>query len=293
MAAPHTAELRTVDLPQGRVRYREAGPRDSTAPVVVLVHGLLVNASLWSGVADRLADAGIRSIAPDLPLGAHPIPLADDADLRPRGVARLLLDLLAALELDDITLVGNDTGGALCQFVIDTDATRIGRLVLTNCDAFDQFPPPPFGVLVRLGKHPALLRAAFRPARGKTIRHSVLGFGPLVRDRRALDPQLTRGWVEPVLTDKGVGGDLARFAEGVDPAELLDVSTRLGGFGKPVTLVWGAADPFFKLTLARRLRDAFGTAELIELDSARTFVAIDEPQRLTDAIVQAGVPAPR
>ena len=287
-AEPRPAELKTVDLPQGRVRYREAGPRDAAAPVVVFVHGLLVNGSLWSDVADVLAEAGIRSIAPDLPLGAHPIALAADADLSPRGVARLVLDLLAALDLTGVTLVGNDTGGALCQFVVDTDAARIGSLVLTNCDAFDQFPPKPFGVLVRLCKHPALLRAALRPARAGAIRHSALGFGPLIRNPRALDPQRSRGWVEPVLTDRGVGRDLARFAKSVDPAELLDVSTRLGRFGKPVTLAWGTADRFFTLDLGRRLRDAFGAATMIEVEGAKTFVAIDEPQHLADAITRIG-----
>lgn len=279
--------LTTIELPQGRVAYRDAGPSDASAPVVVFVHGLLVNSSLWSVTADRLAAAGIRSIAPDLPLGAHSIPLSPDADISPRGIARLLLDLLAALDLTDVTLVGNDTGGALCQFVIDTDASRVGRLVLTNCDAFDEFPVKPFGVLVRLCKHPALLRAGLLPARGKGVRHSSLGFGLLVHDRNNLDPQLTRGWVDPVLTDKAIRRDVARFAQAVDRAELLDVSTRLGDFGKPVSLVWGAADRLFTLDLAGRLAAAFGTAELIEVADAKTFVSIDQPQRLADAIGEA------
>lgn len=288
MSAPHAAAHAEIDLPQGRIRYRDVGPRDSDAPVVVFVHGFLVNGSLWTGVADRLAAAGVRSIAPDLPLGSHRVPLAENADLSPKGVARLLLDLLAALELTDVTLVGNDTGGGLCQFVVDTDAQRIGRLVLTNCDCFDQFPPPPFGMAVRAGKHPALIRTGLRTARASAIRHSALAYGPLVRDRRALDPQLTSGWVEPLLQDKAIARDLAKFCAAVDPAQLFDISTRLGDFGKPVTLVWGAADRFFTLQLGCRLRDAFGTATLIEIADGKTFVPIDEPQRLSDAIVGAG-----
>src|SRR6185312_7479082 len=115
----------TIELSQGQVEYRVAGPADSSAPPVVFAHGLLVDGQLWTGVADRLAERGIRSYPPNLPLGSHKIPLRPDPDLTPRGVARLILDFLAALELTDVTLVGNDTGGALCQFVIDTDATRI------------------------------------------------------------------------------------------------------------------------------------------------------------------------
>ncbi|WP_375488689.1 alpha/beta fold hydrolase [uncultured Jatrophihabitans sp.] len=288
MSAPHAAEHAEIELPQGRIRYRDVGPRNPEAPVVVLVHGFLVSGSLWTGVADRLAAAGVRSIAPDLPLGSHQLPLTEDADVSPRGIARLVLDLVAALELTDVTLVGNDTGGGLCQFVIDTDAQRIGRLVLTNCDCFDQFPPPPFGIAMRAGKHPALFRAGVRTARATVIRHSALAYGPLVRDRRALDPELTRSWVDPLVQDKAIAHDLAKFCAALDPAELLDISTRLADFGKPVTLVWGAADPFFKLALGCRLRDAFGNATLIEIADGKTFVPIDEPQRLSDAIVGAG-----
>ncbi|HEV7203934.1 MAG TPA: alpha/beta hydrolase [Jatrophihabitans sp.] len=278
----------TVDLPQGRVHYREFGPTDG--PAVVLVHGLLVTGELWTQVAEALAGAGIRSVVPDLPLGAHPIALNDDADLSPRGVARLILDLLAALDLTHVTLVGNDTGGALCQFLIDADASRIGRLVLTNCDAFDQFPPPPFGLLVKLGRRAGRVRFMANSIRPKALRHSMLGYGGLVRDK--LDPELTRRWITPALTDAGVRRDAARFMGAVDPQDLLDVSTRLGEFTKPVTLLWGNADRFFKLDFAHRLRDAFPDATLVEIEGAKTFVALDEPQRVA-AGIRAACDVPR
>jgi pimeloyl-ACP methyl ester carboxylesterase len=272
----------TVDLPQGRVNYRVAGPEDSSQPPVVFLHGLLVNSELWTGTADALAARGVRSYAPDLPLGAHPIALEPDADLTPRGVARLVLDFLAALELTDVTLVGNDTGGALCQFVIDTDDSRIGRLVLTNCDAFDKFPPPPFGLLVKAGRRPGRIRALMAPMRLTALRHSALAFGPLVG--KPLDAALTRRWITPALTDAGVRRDAARFMRGIRPADLLDVSTRLGGFAPPVLLVWGTADRFFKLDFGCRLAAAFPDARLVEVDGGRTFVPLDEPLRLADEI---------
>src|SRR5436190_16342012 len=109
-----------IDLPQGRIQYRLAGPDISAAPPVVFVHGLLVNAELWTPAADALAARGVRSYALDLPLGAHPIALSADADLSPRGVARLITAFLEKQGLTDVTLVGNDTGTALCQFVVDT-----------------------------------------------------------------------------------------------------------------------------------------------------------------------------
>lgn len=273
----------TVDISHGRVHYRVAGPADSAQPPVVFLHGLLVNAELWTGVAEALAARGIRSYALDLPLGSHPIALQPTADLTPRGVARLVIDVLEALDLTDVTLVGNDSGGALCQFLIDTDHTRIGRLVLTNCDAFDQFPPAPFGLLVKAGRRPGRVRALMSTIRPTVLRHSVLGYGALVAT--PLDPELTRRWITPALTDAGVRRDAARFMRGIRPADLLDVSSRLDRFTKPVLLVWGSADRFFKLSFAQRLRDLFPDARLVEVGGGRTFLPLDDPQRVAAEIL--------
>jgi pimeloyl-ACP methyl ester carboxylesterase len=271
----------TIDLPQGPVHYRVAGPADSTQPPVVFIHGLLVNSELWSGAAWALAERGVRSYALDLPLGSQPVPLHVDADVSPRGIARLILDVLAALELTDVTLVGNDTGGALCQFVIDTDPARIGRLVLTNCDAFEKFPPPPFGALFALGRRPGRLRLAAKATKPKAMRHSFLGYGGLVA--KPLDPALSLRWITPA-TQKPIARSTARFLRAVDKRELVAIGGRLGSFDKPVLLLWGAADRFFRITLAHRLRDAFPDARLVQVDGARTFVPLDEPDRVADEI---------
>lgn len=265
----------TVDLPQGRVSYRLAGPANSTLPPVVFVHGILVNGELWTGVGAALADRGIRSYAPDLPLGGHTIAMKPHADLSPRGVARLLLSFLEALGLTDVTLVGNDTGGALCQFVIDTDSARIGRLVLTNGDAFDRFPPPPGGAFMKLGSSPSRLRLMRFPLRWTAVRHSSLGYGPFVS--RPLDAGLTRRWVSPLLTDAGIRRDTARFMRGIRPADLLETSTRLGSFTRPVLLLWGTGDRFFPMPFARRLAAAFPDSRLVEVEGGRTFLPLDEP----------------
>lgn len=274
-----------IDLAQGQVNYRVAGPADSSKASVVFLHGLLVNGELWTGVAAALAAKGVRSYALDLPLGAHPIALRAGTDLSPRGVARLVIDFLEALGLKDVTLVGNGTGGALAQFVVDTDPSRIGRLVLTNCDAFDQFPPPPFGLLVKAGRRPGRLRVMMSMLRPAWARHSVLGYGPLVR--RRLDPALTLRWITPAISDAGVRRDTARFLGAIRPAELLDVSSRLNWFTQPVLLLWGAADRFFKIAFARRLRDVFPNARLIEMKGERTFLPLDEPERVAQEIYTA------
>jgi pimeloyl-ACP methyl ester carboxylesterase len=276
------AAMPIVDLPQGPVHYRVAGPVDSAQPPVVLLHGLLVNGELWTGVAEALADRGVRSYAPDLPLGAQPLALNPDTDLSPRGVARLVIGFLQALDLSDVTLVGNDTGGALCQFVIDTDDSRIGRMVLTNCDAFEHFPPAPFGILVKTLRGPGRIRLMMSTVRPTWIRHSALGYGPLVA--KPLDPQLTRRWITPALSNAHVRRDTARFMRGIRAADLLDVSTRLPRFTKPVLLLWGAADRFFKLDFAHRLADVFPDARVVEVDAGRTFLPLDEPERVAAEI---------
>ncbi|ONH29516.1 alpha/beta fold hydrolase [Pseudofrankia asymbiotica] len=271
-----------IDLPQGQVRYRAAGPETSDLPPVVFVHGVLVDGQLWTAAADLLAQQGVRSYAPTLPLGAHPMPMHPDADLTPRGVARLVLDLIEALDLRDVTLVGNDTGGAIVQFVLDTDPARIGRVVLTNCDAFDAFPPPPFTMLVRALRHPALVAALVPGLRSARIRHGRLGFGPL--SGRPFDPELTGAWVRP-LADGKIRRDVAKLARGIDPKELLDVSTRLGQIATPVRLLWGDGDRFFTVDFGRRLADAFADATFETVEGGRTFVPLDHPDRLAAAVL--------
>lgn len=278
-----------ITLPQGTVRYREQGPADG--PPVLFVHGFLVDGSLWDGVADLLAGRGYRTIQPDLPLGAHTIALDPSADLSPRGVARLLIAFAAALELEDATLVGNDSGGAISQFVIDTDASRIGRLVLTNCDAFEAFPPKPFDLLLKAARRPALFRVAMELTRLRFLRHSPLAYGPLVQ--QPLDPQQSLRWAKAYLGDAGVRRDAAAFCQGVDPHELTSVATRLHRFPGPVLLAWAPRDRFFTISLAERLLPCFADARLVTIDDARTFVPLDAPVRLANEIATftARVPA--
>jgi pimeloyl-ACP methyl ester carboxylesterase len=274
--------LPTIDLPHGTVHYRSAGPSNAVTPPVVFVHGFLVSATLWTKTADALATAGVRSYAPDLPLGSHTVALGSAADQSPRGIARQVIAFIEALELENVTLVGNNTGGAICQFLLDCDASRIGRVVLTNCDAFTHFPPAPFGLLVKACRSPRAIRALVAPMRATAIRHSPVGYGLLVSE--PLDANQTRAWVEPCLSDPSIRQDVARFAKQVDPQDLNVASNRLNGFDGPALLVWGAADRFFKLDFARRLRDTFTDARLVEIENGRTFVPHDTPERLATEI---------
>jgi pimeloyl-ACP methyl ester carboxylesterase len=271
-----------VQLPQGAIDYRAAGPADSPFPPVVFVHGLLVDREIWTGVADVLAERGIRSYAPTWPLGSHRVPMNAGADLSPRGQAAIINGFLAALDLTGVTLVGSDTGGALCQFTIDADDSRIGRLVLTNCDAFNVFPPSAFAGLVKIGSHAALIKPLAAALMSTAFRHSRRGFGGLFVGEP--DPAVTRGWVEPAFRDKAIRRDAAKLMSAMRPADLLDVSTRFGSFTKPVRLVWGDADPYFTMAFAKRLAAAFPDATLTPVPGGRTFVSMDFPKQVADVI---------
>jgi pimeloyl-ACP methyl ester carboxylesterase len=205
-----------------------------------------------------------------------------DAELSPRGLARIVLSFLEALDLADVTLVGNDTGGAVCQLLLDEDASRIGRLVLTNCDAYDQFPPAPFAAMFRVTRHPAIARPLTEGMRVAFLRNGLLGFGGLVQ--RRLSPEESWRWVAPYLTDKGVRRDLTRFARGWQPTDLVDAGTWLQRFDRPVLLCWAPADRFFRIGLGRRLAADFPDARLVEIPDAKTFVALDQPARLAEEI---------
>ncbi|MGP4022063.1 alpha/beta fold hydrolase [Actinomadura sp. 3N407] len=266
--------MNAIELPHGPLNYRAVGPEDTSAPPVVFLHAFLVDGSVWSAVADLLAERGIRSYAPDWPLGAHRTPMHRDADQTPRGVAHQVLAFLEALDLHDVTLVGSDTGGALAQYALDADPSRIGRVVFLNCDAFDTFPPFPFNLIFSLLRGTVRMRMNLLPMRAKAFRHSPLGLGLLANH---LDAEQTRSWIEPSLTDPEIREDAVRFLKAMDRKELLEVSRRMQDVDIPVRVVWGMADRAFKPALGRRLAETFPTGEFIEVPGARTFVQLDAP----------------
>src|SRR6201996_6520016 len=220
-------------LPQATIEYREYGPQDSAHPPVFFVHGVLVDGELWREVAEKLGRLGYRCIVPTLPLGSHTIPVDDAGVLSLQGVAGIVNDAIEALDLSEVTLVGSDTGGGICQLAVDARSDRIGRLVLTNCDAFDQCPPFPFNTVFGVLRGPISIKTLFALMRIPVLRNSPLGFGLLISRP---DARLTADWIEPCPKDTPICRDLAALLRQVAPAALTDVATRLTRFAKPVTL---------------------------------------------------------
>ncbi|MYR06968.1 alpha/beta fold hydrolase [Gordonia sp. SID5947] len=276
-----TTTTTTIDLPSGTIEYVAHGPEDSAHPPVVFVHGVAVDHRLWSPVAEILAESGYRCYTPTLPLGSHHIPWGPEVDRSPRGAATLVREFVAELGLSQATLVANDTGGAITQFALDADPEFVRALVFTNCDAFDLFPPQPFRLLFALLRQRMLLKPLIESMRWRALRHSPLGVGLLVTDP---DPDLTRSVFEPLRTDARIRDDLIAFLGQVDPAELAAVTPRMSRVDLPVTMVWGSDDRCFTPEHGRRFAAVFPNAQFIAVPGARTFVSLDAPRAVADAV---------
>jgi pimeloyl-ACP methyl ester carboxylesterase len=278
---------RQVALGAGTIAYREAGE----GPAVVFVHGFGVDGRLWDEVALQLAPHA-RCILPDWPLGSHRKPMSEDADLTAPGIARLISEFLVALDLEDITVVGNDSGGAVCQILVTEHPARIGRLVLTNCDCFENFPPAAFKAMVTLMRVPGFATVLANTLRLRSVRRSPRVYGALTE--RELDDELLREWTRPQIEDRRVRRDGKRFGASADNRLTLRAAERFPELQIPVLIVWGAADRFFPVAHARRLAELIPDARLVELPGARTFVSLDRPgevAREIDAFVGAAAPA--
>jgi pimeloyl-ACP methyl ester carboxylesterase len=269
------SERKEIDLPAGRVRYRESG----AGKAIVFVHGYLVDGRLWDGVVDRLGDR-FRCLAPDWPMGAQQIAMKPGADLSPPGVAATIASFLDALDLDDVTIVGNDSGGAMSQVLVSRRPERIGRLVLTNCDTHENFPPGIFKAMPPLARLPggmAMLAAPFRiPAAAR------FAFKPFARTR--IPDDLIASWMAPAMHDAGVMRDLKKVTIGMNKRYTLEAAAKLRDSELPILLTWAPGDKYFPISYAERLAGEAKNARLVQIPDAKTFVALDQPQRLAEEI---------
>lgn len=268
-------EVKEVRIPQGTIRYREAG----SGPAIVFVHGYLVDGRLWDGVVDALSNR-FRCIAPNWPMGAQQVAMEPDADLTPPGVATIIESFLETLDLEDVTLVGNDSGGAMCQVLVARRPARVGRLVLTNCDTHENFPPGIFKALPPLAKLPGGVTMLALPFRLPAI--TRIAFRPFAKTRPPAG--LVESWARPGATDKAVRRDLGKVTRGMDKRHTLAAAERLRGSEFPLLLLWAPGDRFFPIGYAERLAAEVGGAKLVEIPDAATFVPFDQPDRVAAEI---------
>ena len=269
-----------IELSAGPVLYEDTG---GDGPVIVLVHGLLMTASLWDEVVVELGP-GFRCVRPTLPLGAHRRPMRPDADLSLRGQVRLLVEFLERLELEEVTLVFNDWCGAQLLVAEGWDA-RVGRLVLASCETYDNYPPGLPGRVVALAALlPGGLAAALAPLRLKALRRLPMTFG--LMSNRPIPDGVADRWLEPALTRPAIRRDLRKYAGDTSEGrrQLVSANSRLPGFGKPVLVVWAAEDKVMPIKAGRKLAASFPHSRFVEIPDSRTLIPIDQPQALAGAI---------
>jgi pimeloyl-ACP methyl ester carboxylesterase len=260
---------------QGKLRYHETG----SGPPVVFVHGALVNANLWRKVVARLAP-DCRCLALDMPFGSHLEALPAGTDLSPPAAADMVADALEELGLEDVTLVGNDTGGAISQLVVTRRPERIGRLVLTSCDAFDNFPPKVMQPAMPLLRLPGVVTAILAPGRLRPVRNRMFG----IFVKRPIEQEVVDSYALPALRDAGVRRDARKLLTGLDKRYTLAAAERFGDFRKPVLIAWSREDKFFPPEYGERLAQAFPEARLEWIDDSLLFSPEDRPDRVAELI---------
>lgn len=275
--APELGPSQVLDLGAGRrIRAHVTGE----GPTIVFVHGVLVNANLWRKVVPRLD--GFKRVTLDLPLGSHLEPMSKHSDLSIPAVVDLIADALEALELDDAIVVGNDSGGALTQMLAARRPERVGAIVLTSCDAFDNFPPRFFRIVLAPARIPGAIPLAFGLLRLRALRRLPVAYGWLTN--KPIEPDAEDSYVLPVLTNKGVRRDLRRVLADADSSYTIDAALKLASWDRPALIAWSRNDRFFPFEHGERLAKIIPGARFEPVEGARTFSSEDQPERLAGLI---------
>ncbi|MGW0548525.1 alpha/beta fold hydrolase [Streptomyces altiplanensis] len=270
-----------IELTSGVIDYIDTGtgPGD-TRETVVLVHGVAFDESLWQPVVEDLC-ADFRVVVPVLPLGSHRRPVRPGTDLSAHGVAALLAEFLDRLDLRAVTLVQNDAGTA--QLLVGTHDKRVGRLVLTSCEALDNYPPGTQGRILQAAIHVPgglfLLLQSFRSPFLAGMRSSLGGMA-----KYPIPYKLVRRWYGPLLTGPGVRRDFAAFLRSTRKGTYLRAAERLRTFDRPALVAWGAEDRMMPPETGRRLAELLPHGRYVEIPDSRTLIPLDNPGGLCAAL---------
>ncbi|MEQ8146725.1 alpha/beta fold hydrolase [Streptomyces sp. OP7] len=264
-----------IELSAGTVEYKDTG---GEGPVVVLLHGLLHDASVWRNVVAELR-ADHRILAPTLPYGAHRRPMTRPPT--PDLVNELIAEFLDRLDLTDVTLVESDCGRA--QTVAARHPERLARLVLISCEAFDNYPPGLPGRMIRLAcRVPGGVPFLVRTLGSKPLRRLPVGLGALTK--RPVPDEIVDRWLRPLRTDPAIRRDFRHYNTHVRRTELLEAAQGLRYFDRPALIVWATEDLMMPREHGRLLAELLPQGRLVELRNTRTLVAEDRPQRLASLL---------
>jgi len=266
-----------LELTAGTIEYEDSG---GDGPVLVLLAGGAMDGSVWDPVVEELRGE-FRCVVPTLPLGAHRKPMRRDADLTLAGYGVMVGELLERLDLREATLVQNDHAAALVH--AGENPTRVARLVISSCEAFENYPPGIAGQNLRLlALLPGGLFAAMQALRLRALRRLPITFGWM--SKRPLPDELLDRWLEPLQSQRGVRRDLSRYAGSARRRQMVAVCERLRSFERPALIVWTPEDKIARPEHGKRFAALLPDARLVEVADSYTLIMRDQPQVFARAI---------
>jgi pimeloyl-ACP methyl ester carboxylesterase len=236
---------------------------------------------IWNSVVDALATQ-YRCIVPELPLGGHPVALRADADVSPLGVAKLVGDFLESIDVDAVTLIGNDSGGAIAQLVAAHHPQRLGRLILTPCDCYENFLPPAFRYLQLAARVPLAPGLLIQSMRIPGMRRTPIAFGWLAK--RRIDAKLLNAWLSPSMQNGDIRRDLTKLLRGISSKDTVAAVQLLKSTKLPVLIAWAPEDRFFTLKYGERLAADIPGAKFVTIEDSYALVPLDQPERTAQLI---------
>lgn len=266
-----------VELTAGTIEYEDTG---GEGPVLVLLGGLAMDGSVWDPLVAELRGEH-RCVVPTLPLGAHRKAMNADADLTLAGFGRIVAELLERLDLTGVTLVQNDHAAALV--LAGERPPRVARLVISSCEAFENFPPGLPGKNMRLtAMAPGGIFLSMQALRVRALRRLPIAFGWM--SKRPLPDALLDRWLRPLQTQRAVRRDLRKYAASARRRQMLEVCQRLRAFERPALVVWTPEDRVQRPEHGRRLAELLPDARLVEIRDSYTLIMRDQPQAFARAI---------
>jgi pimeloyl-ACP methyl ester carboxylesterase len=248
---------------------------------ILTVHGLLFDGRLWHDVAEILAQDAMVIVV-DLPFGAHRTPVPDRSQLTPPRVADALVDILDALEIPHAVLLGNDTGGALCQIAASLHPRRFPALALTSCDSFRNFPPTIFKPVARFSNAPGVAKALLTVFSWAPMLSRPSGINLLAA--RPIDRELVLDWMRPSSTNPAIRADLVAWMRSLRSRYTMEAAERLRTYPGVAVLAWSRQDRVFPRSHAERLARVLPTSRIVWIDDALTLSPLDQPRAVADAV---------
>jgi pimeloyl-ACP methyl ester carboxylesterase len=256
----------SVETPSGRISYASAG----SGPVALFVHGVVLNKHLWRHQLTELSDLR-RCIAADL-LAHGDTEIAPDQDVSVTANAKMLKEMLDVLKIDQVDLVGNDSGGGIAQIFAALNPQRVRTLTLTNCDTHDNWPPEafkPFVDMVKAGGLRATLNAMLAD---KTIFRSPGALGLAYERPEIVTDEDIETYLRPLVRTEQRTRDLQRFVVAFDNKHTRVIEPQLRELRAPTLIVWGMDDVYFPVKWAHWLAKTIpGAKPLVKLEGARIF----------------------